>query len=163
VGTEPTASCGPPRPRHFHNQLTALSDPFPCLWAGVPEPKEEAMERREPLFRANEANSDGCPLEAGMTRRARKTKPIRLNLVRERRLTLRQAPELLMRRAKRSQIATHPGRTNTKPASLARDGSFILCGRRDLNPHGLLRYPLKIVCLPIPPLPQLPSSMSQQA
>jgi hypothetical protein len=97
-----------------------------------------------------------------MTRRAYKTKPIRPNLVRERRLTLRQAPELLMRRAKRSQIATHPGRTNTKPAPLARGGSFILCGRRDLNPHGLLRYPLKIVCLPIPPLPQLPSMSKPQ-
>ena len=27
------------------------------------------------------------------------------------------------------------------------------CGRRDLNPHGLRRHPLKMVCLPIPPLP----------
>ena len=29
------------------------------------------------------------------------------------------------------------------------------CGRRDLNPHGLRRHPLKMVCLPIPPLPRL--------
>ena len=28
------------------------------------------------------------------------------------------------------------------------------CGRRDLNPHGLRRHPLKMVCLPIPPLPR---------
>ena len=30
------------------------------------------------------------------------------------------------------------------------------CGRRDLNPHGFRRHPLKMVCLPIPPLPQIP-------
>ena len=28
------------------------------------------------------------------------------------------------------------------------------CGRGDLNPHALRRHPLKMVCLPIPPLPQ---------
>src|SRR5439155_739099 len=28
------------------------------------------------------------------------------------------------------------------------------CGRRDLNPHAFRRHPLKMVCLPIPPLPQ---------
>src|SRR5882724_5831929 len=27
------------------------------------------------------------------------------------------------------------------------------CGRRDLNPHAFRRHPLKMVCLPIPPLP----------
>jgi hypothetical protein len=27
------------------------------------------------------------------------------------------------------------------------------CGRGDLNPHALRRHPLKMVCLPIPPLP----------
>ena len=29
------------------------------------------------------------------------------------------------------------------------------CGRRDLNPHAFRRHPLKMVCLPIPPLPQM--------
>jgi hypothetical protein len=29
----------------------------------------------------------------------------------------------------------------------------IWCGRRDLNPHAFRRHPLKMVCLPIPPLP----------
>src|SRR5262249_34510883 len=29
------------------------------------------------------------------------------------------------------------------------------CGRGDLNPHALRRHPLKMVCLPIPPLPQV--------
>jgi hypothetical protein len=27
------------------------------------------------------------------------------------------------------------------------------CGRRDLNPHAVRRHPLKMVCLPISPLP----------
>jgi hypothetical protein len=27
------------------------------------------------------------------------------------------------------------------------------CGRGDLNPHAFRRHPLKMVCLPIPPLP----------
>src|SRR5437660_7119170 len=27
------------------------------------------------------------------------------------------------------------------------------CGRRDLNPHAFRRHPLKMVCLPVPPLP----------
>ncbi len=29
----------------------------------------------------------------------------------------------------------------------------IWCGRGDLNPHAFRRHPLKMVCLPIPPLP----------
>src|SRR5882757_4200653 len=32
-------------------------------------------------------------------------------------------------------------------------GSNNWCGRGDLNPHALRRHPLKMVCLPIPPLP----------
>jgi hypothetical protein len=28
------------------------------------------------------------------------------------------------------------------------------CGRGDLNPHAFRRHPLKMVCLPVPPLPQ---------
>ena len=32
---------------------------------------------------------------------------------------------------------------------------IIWCGRGDLNPHALRRHPLKMVCLPIPPLPQV--------
>ena len=36
------------------------------------------------------------------------------------------------------------------------------CGRRDLNPHALRRSPLKTVCLPIPPLPQL-GAIEQQS
>src|SRR3979490_247018 len=31
------------------------------------------------------------------------------------------------------------------------------CGRGDLNPHAFRRHPLKMVCLPIPPLPLLNS------
>src|SRR6201982_738193 len=27
------------------------------------------------------------------------------------------------------------------------------CGRGDLNPHAFRRHPLKMVCLPVPPLP----------
>jgi hypothetical protein len=30
---------------------------------------------------------------------------------------------------------------------------LIWCGRGDLNPHAFRRHPLKMVCLPIPPLP----------
>src|SRR5438034_2687109 len=33
------------------------------------------------------------------------------------------------------------------------------CGRGDLNPHAFRRHPLKMVCLPIPPLPQLANSL----
>ena len=33
--------------------------------------------------------------------------------------------------------------------------TFVWCGRRDLNPHSLGHYPLKIACLPIPPLPRI--------
>ena len=29
------------------------------------------------------------------------------------------------------------------------------CGRGDLNPHAFRRHPLKMVCLPVPPLPHL--------
>src|ERR1700681_495989 len=29
------------------------------------------------------------------------------------------------------------------------------CGRGDLNPHAFRRHPLKMVCLPVPPLPLL--------
>lgn len=29
-----------------------------------------------------------------------------------------------------------------------------LCGRRDLNPHALRRHPLKMVRLPVSPLPR---------
>jgi hypothetical protein len=29
------------------------------------------------------------------------------------------------------------------------------CGRGDLNPHAFRRHPLKMVCLPVPPLPQV--------
>jgi len=32
--------------------------------------------------------------------------------------------------------------------------SFSWCGRGDLNPHAFRRHPLKMVCLPVPPLPQ---------
>src|SRR5438128_11737339 len=28
------------------------------------------------------------------------------------------------------------------------------CGRGDLNPHAFRRHPLKMVCLPVPPLPR---------
>src|SRR5438445_12559602 len=31
--------------------------------------------------------------------------------------------------------------------------SKLWCGRGDLNPHAFRRHPLKMVCLPIPPLP----------
>src|SRR5215469_18434236 len=30
---------------------------------------------------------------------------------------------------------------------------FSWCGRGDLNPHAFRRHPLKMVCLPVPPLP----------
>src|SRR5271170_5449062 len=30
---------------------------------------------------------------------------------------------------------------------------YLWCGRGDLNPHASRRHPLKVVCLPIPPLP----------
>ena len=46
-------------------------------------------------------------------------------------------------------LSTH----SKKPLSVAAQGLGIWCGRGDLNPHGLLHYPLKIACLPIPPLP----------
>src|SRR6202158_1205191 len=29
------------------------------------------------------------------------------------------------------------------------------CGRGDLNPHAFRRHPLKMVCLPVPPLPHV--------
>jgi hypothetical protein len=29
------------------------------------------------------------------------------------------------------------------------------CGRGDLNPHAFRRHPLKMVCLPVPPLPHI--------
>lgn len=29
----------------------------------------------------------------------------------------------------------------------------VWCGRGDLNPHAFRRHPLKMVCLPVPPLP----------
>src|SRR5258707_8752215 len=32
------------------------------------------------------------------------------------------------------------------------------CGRGDLNPHAFRRHPLKMVCLPVPPLPQVKNS-----
>ena len=31
--------------------------------------------------------------------------------------------------------------------------SVLWCGRGDLNPHAFRRHPLKMVCLPVPPLP----------
>src|SRR5215831_2098180 len=36
----------------------------------------------------------------------------------------------------------------------ARGGRILWCGRGDLNPHAFRRHPLKMVCLPVPPLPQ---------
>src|SRR4029077_2792071 len=33
------------------------------------------------------------------------------------------------------------------------------CGRGDLNPHAFRRHPLKMVCLPVPPLPQIEASV----
>src|SRR6266567_752679 len=43
------------------------------------------------------------------------------------------------------------------PATLSLDfaRSDTWCGRGDLNPHAFRRHPLKMVCLPIPPLPPL--------
>ncbi len=37
----------------------------------------------------------------------------------------------------------------------------IWCGRRDLNPHAVKRHPLKMVCLPISPLPHFGTTHSQ--
>src|SRR3954471_10122157 len=37
---------------------------------------------------------------------------------------------------------------------IAQGGINLWCGRGDLNPHAFRRHPLKMVCLPIPPLPQ---------
>src|SRR5205807_10319575 len=34
----------------------------------------------------------------------------------------------------------------------------VWCGRGDLNPHASRRHPLKMVCLPVPPLPHWPWS-----
>jgi hypothetical protein len=36
------------------------------------------------------------------------------------------------------------------------------CGRGDLNPHAFRRHPLKMVCLPIPPLPLRVNLPSEQ-
>src|SRR3954467_1552180 len=36
---------------------------------------------------------------------------------------------------------------------IAQGGIDLWCGRGDLNPHAFRRHPLKMVCLPIPPLP----------
>ena len=33
------------------------------------------------------------------------------------------------------------------------------CGRGDLNPHAFRRHPLKMVCLPVPPLPHAVSDL----
>src|ERR1700732_2985345 len=35
------------------------------------------------------------------------------------------------------------------------------CGRGDLNPHAFRRHPLKMVCLPIPPLPLILSTFQR--
>src|SRR6266851_2330010 len=37
------------------------------------------------------------------------------------------------------------------PSTLSQTASW--CGRGDLNPHAFRRHPLKMVCLPVPPLP----------
>ena len=36
------------------------------------------------------------------------------------------------------------------------------CGRGDLNPHAFRRHPLKMVCLPVPPLPQVENCFKLQ-
>src|SRR5579862_1991200 len=38
-------------------------------------------------------------------------------------------------------------------------GRNLWCGRGDLNPHAFRRHPLKMVCLPIPPLPHRRSKL----
>lgn len=41
------------------------------------------------------------------------------------------------------------------------DGDDIWCERRDLNPHAVKHYPLKIACLPIPPRSQVGCIIAQ--
>ncbi len=50
--------------------------------------------------------------------------------------------------------------SKTKPASDGYPRAHILCGRRDLNPHDFRHYPLKIACLPVPPLPHYVSKLN---
>src|SRR5437764_11770089 len=40
-----------------------------------------------------------------------------------------------------------------KTLEFVRVGKNLWCGRGDLNPHASRRHPLKMVCLPISPLP----------
>jgi hypothetical protein len=59
---------------------------------------------------------------------------------------------------KRAALLSPPKTKAQLPLNLRRHEPLTIssfkCGRRDLNPHGFRRHPLKMVCLPIPPLPQ---------
>src|SRR5260370_297237 len=44
---------------------------------------------------------------------------------------------------------------NSKHSFLNLYSEILWCGRGDLNPHAFRRHPLKMVCLPVPPLPQM--------
>src|ERR1700733_7217254 len=44
-----------------------------------------------------------------------------------------------------------PGRLDNATNENNAENSW--CGRGDLNPHAFRRHPLKMVCLPVPPLP----------